>query len=77
MEERVDAYGDEGDHEVNLVADRTPSLLGPMVPKKAVHKGRVLQLQGPAFWKYKKPTFPESQSLFLIFIITNGSIQFF
>jgi hypothetical protein len=61
MEEGVDAYGGVGHHEADLVADRTPSLLGPMVPKKALHEGRVLQLQGPAFWKYKKPSVPEGQ----------------
>lgn len=61
MEEGVDAYGGDGYREADLVADRTPSLLGPMAPKKVMHDGRIIQLQGPAYWKYKKPTNPESQ----------------
>jgi hypothetical protein len=66
----VDAYGGGGHREVDLVADRTPSLLGPMAPMKAVHDGRVIQLQGPAFWKYKRPVVPESK-FFLLFLIIN------
>lgn len=59
MLENVEAYG--GVHQgADLVADRTPSFTGHMQAKKMVHDGRHIQLQGPTYWKWKKPSYPQS-----------------
>ncbi|CAB3368268.1 Hypothetical predicted protein [Cloeon dipterum] len=45
--------------DISMVADRTSSTVhGLVAPLRMVNEGRMIQLQGPAFWKWKKPSLP-------------------
>jgi hypothetical protein len=63
VDENREAFMQEDIRDPSLVADRS-SYVGPMEPKKLLHDGRAILLQGPTFWKWKRPNFPMRKNLF-------------